>query len=64
MNFFKNYKPKGGKEGDVVRTIHAVYKSFSEHVMDAARRGSLTVSFFLLPNLQLYNLNNDFSLSS
>ena len=47
MNFFKDYRCEDG--GDVVQSIHAVYKSFSEHVMDAARRGSLTVSFVFLP---------------
>ena len=32
-----------GAGGDVIKLIRVVYKSFSEHVMDAARRGSLTV---------------------
>jgi hypothetical protein len=41
FNFFKDYSPADG--GDVIKLIRVVYKSFSEHVMDAARRGSLTV---------------------
>ena len=41
LNVFKDYSPADG--GDVIKLIHVVYKSFSEHVMDAARRGSLTV---------------------
>ena len=41
FNFCKDYSPADG--GDVIKLIRVVYKSFSEHVMDAARRGSLTV---------------------
>ena len=54
MNFFKDYSPGDG--GDVIKLIHAVYKSFSEHIMDAARRRSLTVRPEVPLNLRLSSL--------